>query len=92
MNKIISKVEEIRIDLRSPERLMETAVKTALMYAGGIFGIDDCGHSEFVEDWERSNCSIEIEFKSLKINTGYLGATYTIVFNAWCEKEDEEDL
>jgi len=86
MSKIISKVISISVRVK-PERCMENAINQARDLAYHQFGIDDCGHSDCVDEWERSNSDIIIQFDKLQIS----GHQVTVYFNTWCEKYEEDD-
>ena len=84
----ISKVEQIEVHLHDPARLLEKATTRAKLSACAKFGIDDYGNSDKVEQWDRSSCSIAIEFESLRMEGGHGGGwSHTVTFKAWCEKE-----
>jgi|2_EtaG_2_1085320.scaffolds.fasta_scaffold58702_2 hypothetical protein len=51
------------------------------------FLLDDDGYSEEVEEWERSNSNVHIEFKKLIVHGGM--RTH-FVFDTWCDKIDYE--
>ncbi len=88
--RIISEVKSVVVRLSSPERLYETAMIQASWQANHEFGIDDCGHSTKVEEWERSDSSIKLKLKDMSASGSMGGWSYTISFDAWCEKCDEE--
>lgn len=85
--KKITEVKTIQVHLQDATRVMERAVKQALDLAYNLWGIDECGHSDRVEEWARSDSNIRIEFKSLGAFGG--GSVY-VEFETWCEKNDEE--
>ncbi len=88
MNKIPIKQREPIIITRYDSHF-DRACESAAKLAPVIFGIDDCGHSSRVEDWERSSCSIMIEFLKMSFALGMTGAEYTYYFEAWAEKADD---
>jgi len=87
--KIISKVETIYVNLDSTARLYEKAINTATMLACTRFDIDDCGHSGRVEEWSRGDSTIRLRQISMEASGGMMGWSYNFVFEAWCEKCDE---
>lgn len=87
----ISKVEKIVVQLPDASRIIERAIDQARRLALITFGIDENCHSDEVADWERSSCSIRIEFEKTTTCVGYLGASHIVEFKAWCEKSDEEE-
>jgi hypothetical protein len=82
----ISETEYIQVELDSPVRLLETATKRAIPIALDRFGIDECGHSDKVKDWQRKNCSIRMDFTGIQMHGGMMGWTHVVNFTAWCEK------
>lgn len=88
-NKIISKVETIHVSLTSPTRMLEVGIQQASDTAYIRFGFDDCGHAD-VKGWERSCCSVVVEFEGLRMSGGMGGCNYDLTFKAWCEKYEEE--
>jgi len=91
-NRIIAE-ETIRVNLEGSHRLIERGLDRAFDKADYVFGIDDCCHSDKVPEWDRSSCSIEMEFDKLIVSGSYVGGGTTVVFKARCIKheEDEED-
>ncbi len=90
--KVIAQ-EEIHVDLHGSHRPLERGLEQAHERAIMLFGIDDCGHSDRVSEWERSCCSIHIEFVRLILSGGMDGWNTTMIFKAWCERvyDDEDD-
>ena len=86
----ISEIEEVVVTTDSSARMYEKAMRLASGMAQTCFGIDDCGHSSKVDEWERSCCSVEVRFKTMQASGGMTGWDYTFVFEAWCEKNEEE--
>ena len=91
MARIISEVEKIHVHLDSLERMNEKAFKKAIREAMFRFRIDEDGHSKKVEDWERSRCDVRVVLKETKASCGMCGWNFTIIFEAWCEKEGDDD-
>lgn len=82
--------KSIYVSLTSPQRLLEEAARQAIRQAAFEFGIDENGHSSKVKEWERSCCSIEIEFVGVQMSGGMGGWQYNVVFRAWCEKHSDD--
>jgi hypothetical protein len=82
--KVDIRIQDNRADF---DRACESANYQAVM----LFGIDDCGHSSKVEGWERSNCSIKIEFKKYTQYGNMVGWSHVYLFEAWVEQHIEED-
>mgnify|MGYP000722361674 CR=1 FL=1 len=91
MSKRITEVEQIVHSQDNPARLIENGYKAAQWQALHRFGIDDCGHSDRVEGWARSSCSIELKLKETRASGGMGGWSYVAIFEAWCECHDDED-
>jgi hypothetical protein len=86
---ISEKKKLIYICRNSPQRLIEDASIEATKLACIEFGIDEYGHSNMISEWERSSCSIQIEFVGIKISGGPGGWEYNVSFYAWCEKHQD---
>jgi hypothetical protein len=89
--KKLTDEKRIVVSLQDPARLMENAAVQARIRALIEFGIDDCGHSDRVEGWQRSSCSIRLRFEGLELSGGMMGWSYDVIFVAWCECYDDED-
>jgi hypothetical protein len=81
--------KEIYIQLDGLHRPLERAAKMAIDQALWEFGIDESGHSDKVADWERSSCSINVEFVSLRMSGGMGGWGTVVTFKIWCEKNED---
>lgn len=73
--------EEILV-IGSGEPNFDRACDVAYEMAVERFGIDEDGYSSRVADWERSSCSVRVEFMKM-IRTGH---THVYVFEADTEK------
>ena len=88
--KRLGKVETIHTHHKSYVRILEEGIEWAQREAMSRFGVDDNGHAK-VKGWQRSCCSIQIEFKRLTMSCGMMGPEYTCTFEAWAEKYTEDD-
>ncbi len=84
--RVISDKKLIYVTRYSPARLIEDASIQATKLACTLFGIDEYGHSNIISEWERSCCSIQLEFAGIRIMGGPAGWEYNVSFNVWCEK------
>lgn len=85
---IASCADDIKVYLQSPVRLLEKGFARAIEKANVHFGINEYGHSTKVEDWERSDCHIEVHIECIQ----YCGDSYVLEFGAKAVKcIDEED-
>ena len=89
--KIITKKKRIVVSLQDSTRFLEVASRRAIQLANSEFGIDENGHSHRVKLWERSCCSVRLQFETMEISGGMCGWEYTAIFKAWCEKHEDED-
>ena len=90
--KKLTEESTIVVSLNNPRRLIEEAVKQAQPLALAEFGIDDCGHSDRVDGWQRSSCSVRIRFEGLELSGGMMGWGCDVIFKVWCECcDDDED-
>ena len=83
--------ETIHISLDSSIRMYEVALKQARDLALVKMGIDEHGHSNRLEGWERSSCSIVVELESMRAMGGMMGWEYVFIFKVWWEKNEEDD-
>lgn len=88
--KRIGKVETIHTHHKSPVRLLEEGIVRAHNEAMHRFGVDDNGHAK-VKGWQRSCCSIQVEFKGFVMSCGMMGPEYTCRFEAWAEKYEDDE-
>jgi len=88
---VLTPASSIVVELTSPERLYEKAARMAMDRAYNWFQIDENGNSDIVEGWFRCSCSVKLRQKSFEISGGMGGCTYTFVFEAWCERYDDDD-
>lgn len=88
--KIIAE-EELHVHLQGSHRPLERGLEQAHERAIMRFGIDEDGHSDRVPEWERSCCSINIEFVRMIMSGGMGGWSTTMIFKAWCERVYDED-
>ena len=91
MRKVISGRRTIHVQLNGFDRMLEKAAAEASERALIEFGIDRDGHSDEVPDWERSCCSIQVEFKGITMSGGMMGWSSTVTFETWCECNDEDE-
>jgi hypothetical protein len=92
--KQIGERKRILVHLKETARMMEVGLDQARWKSVNEFGIDDCGHSSEVDEWERSCCSVRVKFVGLESSGGMGGGEITLEYEAWCEKyydEDEEE-
>lgn len=68
------------------EAHFDRACDTAYRLAVGYFGIDEDGHSQRVQGWDRSSSFIEIEF----VRYVRMGCEQVYVFNATARKSEED--
>ena len=90
-DKRISEVKTFSYQQETPERLIENGLKHARTMAVFEFGIDDCGHSDKVKEWDRSSCSIEIRWVGLWASVGMGGAEHWVAFETYCAKYEEDE-
>tara|TARA_Y100000310_G_scaffold155530_1_gene155009 strand:- start:1343 stop:1648 length:306 start_codon:yes stop_codon:yes gene_type:complete len=85
----ITEVRQIHIEIEGTERVLEKAINLAMrMACVSEWRIDDDGYSEEVEEWERSNSNVHIQFNRMTVSGG-MHAHF--VFNTWCDKIDDDD-
>lgn len=89
--KKLTEESTIVVSLDNSRRLMEEAIKWAQERALVEFGIDDSGHSNRVDGWQRSSCSIRIRFEGLELSGGMMGWSCDVIFKVWCECCDDDD-
>ncbi len=80
----IGRIEVVNIS-RSESNL-DKACDSAYWLAVNKFGIDECGHSQKLTEWERSSCWVELEFSSYK----RVGEQHYYTFTATAKKNIEE--
>lgn len=69
------------------DRACDSAYQQALVF----FEIDKDGHCGKVENYERSNSSVHIRFKSYETSGGMSGIAHNYVFEAWVQQYDDEE-
>lgn len=84
MNERILK--SIRVSVYRSEANFDRACSEANRYAINEFQIDECGHTDLIDDWERSDCHIRIKFSE------YIreGEGHIYLFDAFAVKTDED--
>jgi hypothetical protein len=82
-------IEEKReIHIVRTEEGFDKACLSAYHQAVSLFDIDDDGHSKKVKGWERSSCSVCVEFVTVQISGGMGGIEYVYTFRVWAEKSE----
>lgn len=70
---------------------LDRAMDDARARAVGLCQIDDDGHSG-IAGWDRSSCSIVVEFRGVQHRIGMVGHDEVVYkFYAWVEKADDDD-
>lgn len=82
--------EKKEISIYRTECHFDRACESAYRHAVSLLGIDEDGHSGEVNGWERSSCSVCVEFVSFQIRGGMGGIEYLYSFVAWAEKCEDE--
>lgn len=79
--------QKYKLRLSRHDANFDRASDTAYEIARRKFGVDENGHTELVNGWERSTCSIAVKF------LGYerVGETHVYDFEAWVEKRQDFD-
>lgn len=76
----------VRFHVFRTEANFDKACELAWAEAIRRAGIDEDGHSSVIPDWERSNCELDVEFKSLRMTHG--GLSYKFAFVAIKNEDD----
>lgn len=82
--------EVVDIVVTGQESNFDRACDAAYNIALSMFGIDDYGHSNNVEGFQRSTDVIVVEFKSYKCVGSMVGHEHQYMFKAWVERNSEE--
>ena len=88
--KIGEKID-IPVSRTNGEPNFDKACEQAYHMAIMRFGCDDCGHLNNVEGSERSCDSVVVEFKRYRHYGGMGGQTCEYVFEAWVERNEDDD-
>lgn len=86
-------LQQFDFSVRREEPNFDRACDIAMIRALSHFGIDEDGHCikmmSPIEDWDRSDCDIQIEFVTIKIFMSYTGRSVYYYFTAKAVKNEE---
>ncbi|RJQ27123.1 hypothetical protein C4577_02275 [Candidatus Parcubacteria bacterium] len=74
------------------ESNFDKACDEAYTMAVSMLGIDDCGHSDCVEDWDRSSCYIRVVFEKYNHIGSMVGHEHKYIFRGEAVGENGDDL
>lgn len=84
-------IKEEIITIRRKESNFDRACEEAHRYALSILDIDEAGYANNVIGWNRSNCTLEIEFRKYIMICSMAGSTHEYSFVVRAQKYEDDE-